>query len=209
MPTAENDANPRTSPAVAGQGEDAREEKLATEASPDNAPVADVLSYVLVCAQLWEPQARIIGNARAGDIARALSAALRPAPGVVEPCGGCGETDPAKRCIGCLHPFEAPAPAGMEAAVEAGAKVIARANGFAGVFIEHEITARAVIQASLPHLSASLSGEWQMVPKEPPTDMCRVDAGTSTTDTTTWNAAQYRAMLAAAPSPVGQEGSEG
>lgn len=23
----------------------------------------------------------------------------------IEPCGGCGNSDPAKRCIGCLHPF--------------------------------------------------------------------------------------------------------
>lgn len=28
--------------------------------------------------------------------------------GVVEPCGGCGETDPNRRCIGCLHPFTKP-----------------------------------------------------------------------------------------------------
>jgi hypothetical protein len=26
-----------------------------------------------------------------------------------EPCGGCGEADPAKRCIGCLHNFATPA----------------------------------------------------------------------------------------------------
>lgn len=24
------------------------------------------------------------------------------------PCGGCGETDPKHRCIGCLHDFGAP-----------------------------------------------------------------------------------------------------
>lgn len=29
----------------------------------------------------------------------------------VEPCGGCGETDPANRCIGCRHPFSATPPA--------------------------------------------------------------------------------------------------
>jgi hypothetical protein len=32
-------------------------------------------------------------------------------------CGGCGETDPAKRCIGCLHNFSVPAspiPGGYE-----------------------------------------------------------------------------------------------
>lgn len=29
-----------------------------------------------------------------------------PAQAVAEPCGGCGERDPAKRCIGCGHQFE-------------------------------------------------------------------------------------------------------
>lgn len=23
-----------------------------------------------------------------------------------DPCGGCGETSPARRCIGCFHPFK-------------------------------------------------------------------------------------------------------
>lgn len=33
----------------------------------------------------------------------------------VEPCGGCGEIDPKRRCIGCLHEFfPKPLPKGME-----------------------------------------------------------------------------------------------
>lgn len=27
----------------------------------------------------------------------------------INPCGGCGETDPNKRCLGCLHDFNADA----------------------------------------------------------------------------------------------------
>lgn len=29
----------------------------------------------------------------------------------LEPCGGCGETNPDKRCLGCLHPFRGGTPA--------------------------------------------------------------------------------------------------
>jgi len=54
--------------------EDKREEMLATVTPPDNAPASAVLAYVLSCASMWEPSARIIGNARAGDIVRAISA---------------------------------------------------------------------------------------------------------------------------------------
>lgn len=43
-------------------------------------------------------QAKIPG----GDASN--GAADRGAP---EPCGGCGEADPAKRCLGCLHDFGA------------------------------------------------------------------------------------------------------
>ena len=28
----------------------------------------------------------------------------------ITPCGGCGEADPSKRCIGCLHNFHAEQP---------------------------------------------------------------------------------------------------
>lgn len=54
--------------------EDVREQKLATIVAPDNGTPDEVLSYVLECAKAWVPEARIIGNARAGDIARAIEA---------------------------------------------------------------------------------------------------------------------------------------
>ena len=41
---------------------------------PDNGTPQEVISYVLSCARAWQPEARIIGNARAGDIVRVLSA---------------------------------------------------------------------------------------------------------------------------------------
>lgn len=42
------------------------------------------------------------------DLPDGLSLAVKQSP---EPCGGCGETDPSKRCIGCCHPFSEPSPA--------------------------------------------------------------------------------------------------
>lgn len=42
------------------------------------------------------------------DLPDGLSLAVKQSP---EPCGGCGETDPSKRCIGCCHPFPEPSPA--------------------------------------------------------------------------------------------------
>ncbi len=56
--------------------EEAREKKLATVVVPDNGTTAEVLSAVLECAEAWVPEARIIGNVRAGDIARAVRSAL-------------------------------------------------------------------------------------------------------------------------------------
>lgn len=44
------------------------------ETAPDNGTPAEVLAYVLDCARRWVPEARIIGNARAGDIERAIAA---------------------------------------------------------------------------------------------------------------------------------------
>ena len=58
--------------------EDVREQKLATIVAPDNGTPDEVLSYVLECAKAWVPEARIIGNARAGDIARAIEALPSP-----------------------------------------------------------------------------------------------------------------------------------
>lgn len=53
--------------------EDEREDRIAALPYPDEAPASEVLAYVLSCARLWVPSARIIGNARAGDIVRALT----------------------------------------------------------------------------------------------------------------------------------------
>lgn len=49
---------------------------LETIAPPDNGSVQEVLSAALQCANAWVPEARILGNVRAGDLSRALSAAL-------------------------------------------------------------------------------------------------------------------------------------
>ncbi|MND54122.1 hypothetical protein D3C87_908400 [compost metagenome] len=56
--------------------EEARENKLATVVAPDNGTTAEVLSAVLESAEAWVPEARIIGNVRAGDIARVVRSAL-------------------------------------------------------------------------------------------------------------------------------------
>jgi len=55
--------------------EDRREQKLATIVAPDNGTPDEVLFAVLECATAWVPEARIIGNVRAGDIVRAVRAA--------------------------------------------------------------------------------------------------------------------------------------
>lgn len=59
-----------------------REDQIDALPHPDGAHVAEILAYVLSCARLWQPEARIIGNARAGDIVRALT--HPPAPAVTE-----------------------------------------------------------------------------------------------------------------------------
>lgn len=51
---------------------------LEAKAPPDNGTVEEVLLEVLRCANAWVPEARIIGNARAGDIARVVSDVLIP-----------------------------------------------------------------------------------------------------------------------------------
>lgn len=38
-------------------------------------------------------------------IERELSEARGEGLSEYDPCGGCGQADPDKRCIGCLHPF--------------------------------------------------------------------------------------------------------
>lgn len=63
------------------------------EIAPDNGIQEQVIAYILDCARRWVPEARIIGNARAGDIVRALSS--QP---VTEPFGyycECKGADPA------------------------------------------------------------------------------------------------------------------
>jgi len=53
--------------------------------APDGAPAECVLASLRVCANGWDPQARLVGNVRAGDIVRALDEVReRPAgpPGV-------------------------------------------------------------------------------------------------------------------------------
>lgn len=41
--------------------------------APDDAPGRQVLAYVAACAAAWSPLARILGNARAADVARAIA----------------------------------------------------------------------------------------------------------------------------------------
>lgn len=56
--------------------EDQTERKLAAVTAPDNGTAAEVLAAILECARAWVPEARIMGNVRAGDIARAVCAVL-------------------------------------------------------------------------------------------------------------------------------------
>ena len=45
----------------------------------------------------------------------------------IEPCGGCGETNPSRRCLGCLHDFVSrPASDQPVEAIGAGREEIAR-----------------------------------------------------------------------------------
>jgi len=62
--------------------EDVTERKLAAVTAPDNGSTAEVLAAVLECARAWVPEARIMGNVRAGDIARAVADVLAVIPKV-------------------------------------------------------------------------------------------------------------------------------
>ncbi|BCH56035.1 hypothetical protein RvVAR031_36450 [Agrobacterium vitis] len=64
--------------------EDRTHAMLETIVAPDNGTSEEVLSAVLQCAKAWVPEARIVGNVRAGDIARAIEAALSAQPQTVE-----------------------------------------------------------------------------------------------------------------------------
>lgn len=59
--------------------EEIRETKLATITAPDNGTEKEVLAALLECAEAWVPEARIIGNVRAGDIARVVRPLLSSA----------------------------------------------------------------------------------------------------------------------------------
>ncbi|XUP59943.1 hypothetical protein FS819_023290 [Allorhizobium sp. Av2] len=64
--------------------EDRTHAMLETIVAPDNGTSQEVLSAVLQCAKAWVPEARIVGNVRAGDIARAIEAALSAQPQPIE-----------------------------------------------------------------------------------------------------------------------------
>jgi len=72
------------------------------QTAPDNGTVNEVLAYVLDCARRWEPKARIIGNARAGDIARALTATASAEPVAWQPI----ETAPKEGAYFIYQPAE-------------------------------------------------------------------------------------------------------
>lgn len=67
--------------------EERREHRLATVVAPDNGTPAEVLAAVLECAKAWVPDARIIGNVRAGDIARAIESLSAPETKLTRPSG--------------------------------------------------------------------------------------------------------------------------
>ncbi|MEJ8311131.1 hypothetical protein [Agrobacterium larrymoorei] len=56
--------------------EEIGENKLATITAPDNGTATEVLAALLECAEAWVPATRIIGNVRAGDIARVVRSYL-------------------------------------------------------------------------------------------------------------------------------------
>jgi hypothetical protein len=76
VPGAEAAISAYLSSTSAGVTEEQREHILETVVAPDNGTVPEVLAAVLQCARAWVPEARIVGNVRAGDIARAIEAAL-------------------------------------------------------------------------------------------------------------------------------------
>lgn len=63
---------------------------------PEGGDPLDVLAW-----SLGIPKAQLV---RAVAAVLAEDDAVQPVA-KSNPCGGCGETDPAKRCIGCFHPF--------------------------------------------------------------------------------------------------------
>ncbi|WP_199914869.1 hypothetical protein [Pseudovibrio sp. Alg231-02] len=53
-----------------------KQEMPSSAAATDDADAATVLAMVRLCAAAWTPEARIVGNVRAGDIVRALDEVL-------------------------------------------------------------------------------------------------------------------------------------
>ncbi|NTA27422.1 hypothetical protein [Allorhizobium ampelinum] len=70
----------RSALAAAPTNEERTYAALETIVAPDNGTEREILTAVLECAKAWTPEARIVGNVRAGDIARAVEAALAAAP---------------------------------------------------------------------------------------------------------------------------------
>ena len=60
--------------------------------------------------ELW------LASGRVRTLAKTLTAAQQQGQAVA--CGGCGNADPDKVCIGCLHPFAAPQPKQQGGAME-------------------------------------------------------------------------------------------
>ena len=58
------------------QAELEAKQALKHRSETDDADTVTVLRAITYCAGLWAPEARIIGNIRAGDIARAVNDAL-------------------------------------------------------------------------------------------------------------------------------------
>ncbi|NED64231.1 hypothetical protein G3I15_25170 [Streptomyces sp. SID10244] len=64
----------------------------------------NLASASLRTCRLWEARGLALMALARGDKAEAEKV-MRQFKPLISPCGGCGETDPDKRCIGCLHDF--------------------------------------------------------------------------------------------------------
>lgn len=67
-------------------------------AAPDDAPPRAVLAYALLCARAWDPSARILGNLRAGDLARAIES-LAPDASMHDARPPCSRDAPCAPCV--------------------------------------------------------------------------------------------------------------